>query len=138
MNFDMINNLPNDIIEYIFSLISLRNKIFLTKLYYNKYNNYIDSFISDNNIESYIRDIVRKDYFFSFKAIFYRNLSHWMLMTNYPYSNNIVFDNYLAFLKYYAQKNSSSKCLIFINKHYKSDNSKSHKYKFSKNIKWTN
>ena len=138
MNFDMINNLPNDIIEYIFSLISLRNKIFLTKLYYNKYNRYIDDFISDNNIESYIRDIVRKDYIFSFKTIFYRNLSHWMLMTNYPYSKNIVFNNYLAFLKYYAEKNSSSKCFIFINKHYKSDNSKSHKYKSSKNIKWTN
>ena len=138
MNFDMINNLPNDIIEYIFSLISLRNKIFLTKLYYTKYNNYIDRFISDNKIESYIRDIVRKDYFFSFKAIFYRNLSHWMMMTNYPYSKNIVFHNYLAFLKYYAQKNSSLKCLNFINKHYKSDNTKSHKYKSCKNNKWTN
>ena len=138
MNLDMFNNLPNDIIDYIFTLISLRNKIFLTKLYYNKYNHYIDGFISDNSIESYIRDIVRKDYIFSFKAIFYRNLSHWMLMTNYPYSKNIVFNNYLAFLKYYAEKNSSSKCLNYINKHYKSDNLKSHKYKFSKNIKWTN
>jgi hypothetical protein len=115
MNLDMINNLPNDIIDYIFTLLSPKSKI-----------------------ESYIRDIIRKDYIFLFKTIFYRNLSHWMLMTNYPYSKNIVFKNYLAFLKYYAEKNSSSKCLNFINKHYKSDNLKSHKYKFSKNIKWTN
>lgn len=138
MNLDMINNLPDDVIDIIFTLISPKSKIFLTKSFYNQYNNYIDQIINDNKIESYIRDIVRKDYFFSFKAIFYRNLSHWMLMTNYPYSKNIVFENYLAFLKYYAEKNSSSKCFNFINKHYKSDNLKSHKYKFSKNIKWTN
>tara|TARA_Y100000389_G_scaffold126855_2_gene124206 strand:+ start:22465 stop:22881 length:417 start_codon:yes stop_codon:yes gene_type:complete len=138
MNLDMINNLPNDIIDYIFTLLSPKSKIFLTKSFYNKYNNYIDKIINDSKIESYIRDIVRKDYIFSFKTIFYRNLSHWMLMTNYPYSKNIVFENYLTFLKYYAEKNSSLKCLNFINKHYKSDNLKSHKYKFSKNIKWTN
>lgn len=135
MNLDIINELPNDIIEYIFSLISATNKIFLTKSYYKKYNHYIDKIISDSNIERYIRDIVRKDYFFCFKKMFYRNLSHWMLMTNYPYSKNNIFENYLVFLKYYAEKNSSSKCLNFINKHYKSDNSKSHKYKSSKNIK---
>ena len=138
MNLDIINNLPNDIIDYIFNLISPKSKIFLKKSFYNIYNNYIDIIINDNRIESYIRDIVRKDYIFSFKAIFNRNLSHWMLMTNYPYSKNIVFVNYLSFLKYYAEKNSSSKCLNFINKHYISDNLKSHKYKFSKNIKWMN
>jgi len=80
MNLDMINNLPNDIIDYIFTLISPKSKIFLTKSFYNKYNNYIDKIINDNKIESYIRDIVRKDYIFSFKTIFYRNLSHWMLI----------------------------------------------------------
>ena len=60
MNLDIINELPNDIIEYIFSLISTTNKIFLTKSYYKKYNHYIDKIISDSNIERYIRDIVRK------------------------------------------------------------------------------
>ena len=134
----MINNLPNDIINYIFTLISPKSKIFLSKSFYNQYNNYIDKIINDTKIESYIRDIIRKDYIFSFKTIFYRNLTHWMLMTNYPYSKNIIFENYLSFLKYYAKKNSSSKCLDFINKHYKSDNLKSHKYKSSKKIKWTN
>ena len=134
----MINNLPNDIINYIFILISPKSKIFLSKSFYNQYNNYIDKIINDNKIESYIRDIIRKDYIFSFKTMFYRNLTHWMLMTNYPYSKNIIFENYLSFLKFYAIKNSSTKCLTFINKHYKSDNLKSHKYKSSKKIKWTN
>ena len=138
MKLDIINTFPNDIISHIFFLLSVKKKIFLSKSYYNKYNHYIDRIIKDNMIESYIRDIVRKDYIFSFKNIFNRNITHWMLMTNYPYSKNIVFSNYLEFLKYYTKKNNSEKCLLFIKEHYKSILSKTHKYKFSKNIKWTN
>ena len=138
MKLDIIYKFPIDIISHIFFLLSVKKKIFLCKSYYNQYNHYIDRIIKDNERESYIRDIVRKDYIFSFKNIFNRNITHWMLMTNYPYSKNIVFSNYLEFLKYYAQKNNSEKCLLFIKEHYKSILSKTHKYKFSKNIKWTN
>lgn len=138
MNLNIINMLPNDIIEYIWKFVNKRQKIFISKSYYIKYNSYIDKVISGNYMESYIRDIVRKDYFFSFKNMFYRYLTHWMQMKNYPYSNNMVFTNYIHFLKFYAEKNSSHNCLNFIKKHLITDNLKSHKYKSSKNSKWRN
>ena len=89
-------------------------------------------------MESYIRDLIRKDYIFSFKELYFKNLNHWILMTNYPYSKENVFENYLVFIKFYAQKNNSSKCLNFINENYKTPNLKLHKRKFTKNIKWVN
>jgi len=138
MDLNMINMLPNDLIEYIWKFVNKRVKVFLSKKYYNEYNSCIDGMIIDNRLESYIRDIVRKDYLFSFKAIFYRNIPHWLSMTNYPYSKDMVFNNYISFIKFYAGKNSSTKCYNFLDKNYKSDNLKSHKHKSSKNIKWKN
>lgn len=138
MNVELFKHLPCDIIDYIWEILDDKYKIFISKKNYKSYNYLIPNLIPDNRMESYIRDLIRKDYIFSFKELYFKNLNHWILMTNYPYSKENVFENYLVFIKFYAQKNNSSKCLNFINENYKTPNLKLHKRKFTKNIKWVN
>lgn len=138
MNIEFFKLLPIEIIEYIWEILDDKYKIFISKKNYKSYNHLISNLIPDNRMESYIRDLIRKDCIFSFKELYFKNLNHWILMTNYPYSKENVFENYLAFIKFYAQKNNSSKCLNFINENYKTPNLKLHKRKFTKNIKWVN
>ena len=138
MKLELLHLLPDDIINYIWKFINSKYKIFVSKKNYELYNNLIDNMIPDNKIESYIREIIRKDFIYSFRKIYNRNYNHWLLMTNYPYSKEYIFNNYLSFIKFYAQKNNSSNCLNFINEKFKTPNQKLHKRKFTKNIKWIN
>ena len=65
MVFNIIDNLPYDIIEIIWENLNPLNKILLNKEYYSKYNYLIDKHIV-NKYESYIRDIIINDYSFVF------------------------------------------------------------------------
>ena len=107
--FDLINNVPNDIIAIIWKYLSPYNKIFLNKECYLKYNNLIDHLIITERYENYIRDIIRKDYSFVFYYLFNRKFINWMIMHNYKYKD-IIFTDYIHFILYYSSSNNSHKC----------------------------
>ena len=111
---NIIEHLPNDILDIIFYYLSIREKIFLNKKYYIKYNSYIDQYIT--NYTSYIRDIIRFDCSFVFEYVIYRNINKWIKINNYNYSN-IIYNNYICFLSDFSNKNKAIKCLYLLNLH---------------------
>jgi hypothetical protein len=111
---DIIEHLPSDILDIIFYHLNIREKVFLNKKYYTKYNNYVDEYIT--NYSSYIRDIIRFDCSFVFEYIIYRNFNKWIKMNNYNYKN-IIYNNYIFFLSDFCNKNKSIKCLNLLNLH---------------------
>ena len=114
MLYDLIPNLPNDIIELIWSFVSPTCKIFTSKTNYLKYNYLIDDLIIDGRIENYVRYMIINENRFVVKQIIERRFSHWLNMTNYPYQNQTFID-YVAFLKYYCYKNKLYISLFLIN-----------------------
>jgi len=113
MVFNIIDNLPYDIIEIIWENLNPLNKILLNKEYYSKYNYLIDKHIV-NKYESYIRDIIINDYSFVFINLLNRKFINWSFMHNYKY-NNVLYNDYLHFLLYYSSFNKSYKCNDIIN-----------------------
>ena len=113
MVFNIIDNLPYDIIEIIWGNLNPLNKILLNKEYYSKYNYLIDKHIV-NKYESYIRDIIINDYSFVFINLLNRKFINWSFMHNYKY-NNVLYNDYLHFLLYYSSFNKSYKCNDIIN-----------------------
>ena len=109
----LIKNLPDDILILIWDNLNPYNKIFLNKEYYLKYNNYIDKLIT-GRYESYIRDIIRKDYSFIFKSLLDRNFIKWILMHNYKYED-VIYKDYIHFILYYSSINTSHNCNNIIN-----------------------
>lgn len=109
---DIINGLPNELLNIIWSYISPTQKIFLNKTYYNKYNHLIDKLVK--NYQSYIRDIIRVDYQFVFNYILLRNFDKWYKINNYHYGNTI-YPTYINFIYNYAKNNNSTKCINLIN-----------------------
>ena len=114
MLFDLISYLPDEIIAIIWSFLNIRNKIFINKENYLKYNNQIDKYIIHRRYESYVRDIVRHDASFVFKYILQKNLTSFLKVENYRY-NNVIYKNFLLFLLAFSNKNNSQRCNNVIN-----------------------
>lgn len=111
---NIIDDLPNEILDIIFYYLNTREMLFLNKKHYIKYNDYIDQYII--NYSSYVRDIIRLDYSFVFEYIIYRNFNKWIKINNYNYKN-IIYNNYIFFLSDFANKNKATKCLNLLNLH---------------------
>ena len=127
-------------------------KIFLNKKYYNKYHYLIrkiiinksvsSQFFSSYGMESYIRYIVRNDYYFPFERLIDENFNKWLFMKRYRYKD-MVFQNYIRFLIYYCNEFSASSCLnklITNDKYIKLFGicKKEHKNIINTSIRWTN
>ena len=109
---NIVNALPDDLLQIIWSYLNPIKKIFLNKTYYNKYNYLIDKLII--NYQSYIRDIIRVDYQFIFNYILLRNFDKWIKPKNYQYGN-IIYPSYIDYIHQYAKNNKSNKCVNLIN-----------------------
>lgn len=109
---NIVNFLPDDLLIIVWSYIQPINKIFLNKSYYIKYNNLIDKLIT--NYDSYLRDIIRHDYYFVFNYILLRNFNKWNIINNIHY-NNIIFPSYINYIYNFARNNKSYKCVDLIN-----------------------
>ena len=105
MNCNKIQNLPNELILLIFSYIPLHRIVFLNTIYYFTYHKYLII----NNMENYIRDIIRNDNSFVFRLIINQNYKKWIKIKKYSYKNIICYD-YFSFINYYIIQNKSNKC----------------------------
>jgi hypothetical protein len=112
MLFQWIQHLPDEIINIIWSKLNPCHIIFLNKENYKKFNYLIDGMVC--NYESYIRDIIRNDYIFSFNYILNRQFKYWLHKRNYRY-NDVIFPDYIHFLLNYSISNKASKCNKLIN-----------------------
>jgi len=130
--------IPDVLITIIFSYLPVGVKILLNKNYYVSYHYIIYNYISTRNIESYIRDIIRRDFIFVFKYILHENYQRWTnKIKNYKYKN-LVYKNYLYFIKDFCMEQDSVKCLFYLNdfmeKFHLGQNQ--HKKNTVRNIRW--
>jgi len=130
--------LPDDILLYIKPYISKEILVLTSKRYYLKYRKTIDSIIPEKRYEGYLRNIVRYDYEFIFSFLLKKHKQEWIKNKRIKYKN-LIFDNKLYFLNYYALENNSTKCRELLNIHAKSILGKKwhKKSKLIKNI-WNN
>jgi len=114
INYLLHEILPNELLNIIFLYIPDVNKLRLNKYYYKKYHKIVIKYLIKNNIESYIRFMIRRDNEFVIKHLIKENHVRWFNFKNYYYKG-LEFDNYISFLKYYSSENNSNKCETEIN-----------------------
>jgi hypothetical protein len=133
-----LSRLPEELIAIIFESISPKQKIFLNKQYYTQFNYLIDQIIG-TRYDSYVRDIVRNNYAFSFHYLLERNFNKWLTINNYYYKQSI-YDNYICFLIEFSRDNNAYKCINLLNVQLQLSRLKKEWYKNSrvKYNKWTN
>lgn len=107
-------NMPNDILEIIFSYIPEYKKIGLNKYYYAKYHFLIKKYIHIDIYQNYIFNFINNDYAFVFEKILNENISKWIYWKNYRYKS-LNYSSYLYFIYSYIHHKNSLKCKnIFI------------------------
>ena len=139
MLFNLIQTLPDEILNIIWQHISPRQKIFVDKKHYLELNYLIDQLIISSRYDSYIRDIIRKDSVFVFKHTLTRNFNYWLHKQNYKY-NKIIYSDYFHFLLNYTYSNNASKCHNILNLQLELSGLKKERHKNSrvKYNKWSN
>jgi len=135
--FININKLPQDLINIIKEYIPKKIFIFTNRENYNLYHCLLKQDI--NNINNYIRYIVKFDYSFVFQKVIRENYKKWFEIKNYRYKD-MIFPDYFYFITNYCIENEASNCrksiLIFLKEH--GLNKNLYKKKFVKYIKWKN
>ena len=130
-----IRDLPDDVINVIFEFIPYNNLICVNSSYYNLYHYLIKNDIQ--LFESYIRDMIRSDYYFVFKQLIRENIEIWIRNRQYRYKN-MVFSNYIYFVLHFCIENKSERCrTILVEEFAKRDLCRNlHKKNVIKYIKW--
>jgi hypothetical protein len=131
-------NLPDVLIDEIYTYLPVKRKIFLNKHFYIYHHNLVRHCIKKGQFENYIRDIVRRDYDFVFLHLLHDHFPRWYYeIKDYEYKN-MIFKNYLFFLKEFCLMNDSTKCrnmiLDFMEKLDLCKNQ--HKKNLVRNIRW--
>jgi hypothetical protein len=112
--FCYIDKLPFYIINEIKKYISNKSLIFVNHTKYTINHYLIRTLIPSNKFESYIRNILYRDFDFVFKQIIQENYLNWFEIKGYMYKN-IIYKNYIYFIKGFCIENNSEKCRIIIN-----------------------
>lgn len=136
-----LNKLPHELIDVIKDYIPYISLIFTNKNNYIKYHHLlnINHIIPRTLKENYIRDIVRRDLHFVFERIINENIQKWLIIKHYIY-RNIIYTNYVYFLKDFCFINESHKCRNILNKFLEENGlcQNQHKKITSKHIRWKN
>lgn len=104
--FSYIDTLPFEIKDIIYYYISDDFKSNLTReLFIKNYKNKIKKIPL---YHSYVRYIIRNDHHFILNINLTINTNHWFNLKHWKY-NNMIFKNYLLYLKYYSRQQSKDK-----------------------------
>jgi hypothetical protein len=103
--------LPIDVMKIIFEYINVKTLLWVSKKYYIKYHNVLTSNMlrKNYNEESYLRNIIKNDYYFVFQRNVEERIYKWISIKS-PVYNNIVFKNYLHFLINYCIDKNATRC----------------------------
>jgi hypothetical protein len=129
--------LPFELVDLIKDFLPLTSILFLNKSIYTQYHTFVRKMISKLKIENYIRDMLRRDNSFVFHFIFKENCDKWAKIKNYIYKN-IIYKNYINFVKDFCIENESHKCRKILNDFIKEDGlcQNQHKNNIHKNKRW--
>jgi hypothetical protein len=105
----LFENLPTDILRYIYEFVPTTSKLWITKKNYIKYHHLVWNMIPFDQIENYIREIVNRDNSFVFSFILKENFSRWLSFKKYQYKSTI-YANYIYFLLGLCVHSESPKC----------------------------
>ena len=143
MTNELLNLIPNDILNLIWKQISPQCKYTLNKYYFNKYYSYRFYSIHNNNVTNYNNYnyyyyILNNDLTYVSKTIltlYITTITDYIKKFIYK---NIVFTNLVDFFYYYCNNKYRDQIINIINK-YKLSHliKKSHKNNVNKNIRWT-
>lgn len=133
--YHYINNLPNEIKSVIQEYIPYSSLVFTNKDNYINYHYLLRFKLKEN----YTRDIVRRDFDFVFERILNENYKKWLMTKHYMYKN-IIYGNYIYFLKDFCLMNESYKCRMKLNNFLEENGlcKNQHKKNTSKHIRWKN
>ena len=110
---NMFDNLNDDVLSIIFEQIPDEKKIWLNKSNYLKHHNLVKNMIEKEFYEDYVLDIIKQDYSFVFTQIINERFENFHKWKNY-YFNEVKYHSYLIFLREFAKKNNSPKCVEVI------------------------
>lgn len=135
--FYYIDKLPFYIIIEIKKYISSKSLIFVNREKYINNHYLIRQIIPNNKFENYIRNIIYRDFDFVFSQIIQENYLNWFQIKGYMYKN-IIYINYIYFIKGFCIENNSEKCRIIINHFLEKLGlcKNQHKKNITKHIRW--
>ena len=129
--------LPDDIIRVIKEYIPLRILQFTNKISYVAY--YLHQRNVMHNYESYVREVVKRDYSFIFELIIRENIQKWNNSKKYLHKN-VIYASYIYFILNFCNEHNSHQCRIvlsnFLKQHGLCQNQ--HKKNITKHIRWKN
>ena len=134
--------LPDDIIRVIQEYIPLRILRFTNKISYVAHHLQTHHLhIRDvmYNYESYVREVVKRDYSFIFELIIRENIEKWNNIKKYLYKN-VIYASYIYFILNYCLEHNAQHCRTvlcnFLKQHGLCQNQ--HKKNITKHIRWKN
>lgn len=133
----LFEQLPSDILRYIFTFVPTTTKLWLTKANYTKHHSLVWDLIPNDQIENYIREMVHRDNSFVFSFILKENFNRWISFKKYQYKS-IIYSNYIYFLLGLCIDSQSPNCRNLIrNRLEETGLSKNqHKKNITTNIRW--
>jgi hypothetical protein len=140
--FIMLNRLPEEVVKYcIQPFLPLSVVAFLSKKNYKNYHpTIIKPMLYEKGYDTYMRYIIRNDFYFLFEISLYENFEKWLKLTKFIYKSSL-YCNYIFFLLEFCIECDSQKCReilqnVFVQKGFNKDRNK-YKNK-SVNIVWKN
>ena len=129
--------LPDDIIRVIQEYIPVRVLQFTNKISYAAYHLQLRDVIY--NYESYVREVVKRDYSFIFERIIREKIQKWNNIKKYVYKN-VIYASYIYFILTFCLEHNSQQCRTilcnFLKEHGLCQNQ--HKKNITKHIRWKN
>ena len=131
------NQIPDELIDIIKSYLPIKSVVFLNKVNYLQHHSLVRNFISRSQLENYIRDMLRRDCVFVFNQILCENYKKWMKINHYVH-NQVMYYNYIFFIKDYCIQHESPKCRQIVNDFLteKGLSKNKHKNNIHKNKRW--
>ena len=108
----LVRSLPTELADLLRTFIPVYSKRLLNKTYYVANHSAIN--IPANNIQTYVRKIIRQDHDFVFTQIIREKYKQYLTQANVAYKNTIYI-NYLYFLRAYCLDNESPRCYKMLN-----------------------
>lgn len=156
MRDEVLNLIPDDLLNLIFKYIKPSIKYTLNKKYFNKYFKYRfilvnNGYIIKNNIYNnliiknlyYIKYLIHNKLFFIYKFILDNKIVNndtYYIFTKKTLFEGVIFNNLIDLSYYYCKKYNSQNILEYITLINKENNSslikKEHRNKNNKNNKW--
>lgn len=111
---------PIDVMKIIFEYINVKTLLWVSRKYYIRYHNILTSNMlrKNYNEESYLRNIIKKDYYFVFERNIEERIYKWISIKN-PIYNNAVYKNYVYFLISYCIDKNATRCKNILIEHMK-------------------